>query len=228
MDLQEQLYKSNARRHYLREAVHDDALAGLSSKQRPDCAPLLLVHASGKIPAQTGTGQKSVADIFEGLRAEAVFELLEIEACGGDGFAGGFDDALLEGDGFRAVIGGLGWVDFFAAVADGPVQGAGGKMDGEGLCGAVPDDRPGDGPAVSGAHHAAVHQVDAAAGDFAVIDEEAGGPALMGLDVAVAGEMAVQDDDGSLLFGLGNHVEDVVADTRDLVEEDLLAVGFEL
>ena len=115
-----------------------------------------------------------------------------------------------------------------AAVADGPVGCAWRSLHQETGGGVVPEDRPADGPAMAGAHGAAVLEVDAAVGDVAAIDKQAGGPALVGFDAAVACEAAVQDDDGALLAGLRGEEEDVVAMAGDAVEEDLRAVGGEL
>src|SRR5258706_7482591 len=54
-----------------------------------------------------------------------------------------------------------------ALASDGPVDGAGGLLDGEGLGLGVPGDGPAEGPAVAGAHFTAVHELDAAVWDAA-------------------------------------------------------------
>jgi len=115
-----------------------------------------------------------------------------------------------------------------AAVADGPVGCAWRLLYEKAGGGVVPEDGPADGPAVAGAHGAAILEVDAAVGDVAAIDQQAGGPALVGFDAAVTCEAAVQDDDGALLAGLRGEEEDIVAVAGDAVEEDLGAVGGEL
>ena len=115
----------------------------------------------------------SVANIFECGGAEAFGELREVEALRGDGLALRFDVA----GGQRCAVSTAtvavwhGLTLQRAAIAHGPGDGAGGLLDDEVAGGAVPDDAPAHGPAVAGAHDAAVDEVNAAATDGAVVDE---------------------------------------------------------
>src|ERR1700733_1048673 len=170
-----------------------------------------------------------VADGGDGFRAEAVAELLEVEAGWLNVFAFGLDYSAFEQRVVVFLTGGWHRGGFLIAlVADGPVDDARRILHGDFSCGVVPQNSPADGPAVAASHRAAVHQVDASAGDFAVVDEEAGGPALMRFDVAVAEEAAVEDDDGALGARLGDDVEAGVALAGAAVEEDLCAVEGEV
>ena len=82
-----------------------------------------------------------------------------------------------------------------AGAADHPVHHPGRVLDDVVLGLAVPDHAPAHRPAVAGAHRAAVAQLDAAVGGAAVVVQHAGGPALVRLGAAVAGEGAVEHDD---------------------------------
>ena len=74
-----------------------------------------------------------------------------------DGFVGGLDDAAGEQWAVAVAAGdGHGGGLLVAAVADGPVGCARRLLYEEAGGGVVPEDRPADGPAVAGAHGAAV------------------------------------------------------------------------
>jgi len=70
-----------------------------------------------------------------------------------------------------------------------------------------------------------VVQIYAAMGNFAVVDKKPRRPPLVGLNVAIAAEVAMQYHDRALLAGLRSKVEGLVAETGAAVKEQLGAVG---
>lgn len=98
-----------------------------------------------------------------------------------------------------------------AGGTDDPVDRSRRGLHRNGVGGAIPDDAPTHGPAVAGAHDAAVDEVDGATVDVDIVDEQTGAPALVRFDGMVAVKLGVEDDVGALLSRLAGDEEDLVA-----------------
>src|SRR5579884_737671 len=96
-----------------------------------------------------------LADVFEGLWAEAGEELGFVEAFGGDGRVHGFDPAV-------GVVSPVAFFEFADGAADGEILRGGGALADHGAGGAVPEDHLSAGPAVAGAGGLAVFDVNLA------------------------------------------------------------------
>src|SRR5579872_2632338 len=116
-----------------------------------------------------------------------------------------------------------------ADTTNGPVKSPGRILNDVGFGDAVPGNRPSHGPAVSGAGHAAVHEIDPAVGDRTIVYEQTRGPALMGLNAAaVSPESGVKHHVGAGYQAGGPYKIGVAARAAAAVEQVLAAFESEI
>src|SRR5580698_3893956 len=164
-------------------------VAAMTAILRAEAVPIARADGSRLKRRHSVSRRRSVADVLCSLWTEAVDQLLQIEAARLHWLVPGVVESLGE---IRTFVGPASahdghWLALSLALgADDPIDRAGRKLCDELVGSGVPDDRPADGPAVAGAHFAAVDEMNAAAVDVHIVHQKAGRPALVRLDSLIA------------------------------------------
>ncbi len=171
-------------------------------------------------------GACRITDCFQRRFSEALFQLCQIQTVRRDGRILRIDNSLGQQ---RTAVEGAGFLFLRADAADRPVGRAGRVLNDVVFGIAIPGHAPAHRPAVAGAHHAAVHQIDAAVGHRAIVDQQTGRPPHVRLHpAALAAEGAIENYIRPRLQTGGPHKVHVAAGDFAAIQQNLAPLDAEI
>src|ERR1043166_2315067 len=162
-----------------------------------------------------------ITNIFERLRSESLGQLGKVKTSRRHRLTWRIEYSLGQ---FRFRIERTRRRRALAHATDRPIAGPRRLLNQKGFGRAIPGDSPGQSPAVPRSHRTAIFEINAAGRRSTVVEQQPCGPALVSFDVAVAGEIAIEQNNRAGVAAARGDKPDVVAGHRAAIQKNLIAI----